>query len=281
MNKYSIMKKTIVITGASSGIGKSIALLFAAKGWNVAATMRNPSKTNDFQSIPSIKTYALDVTSESSIQSAFASIMNDFSRIDVVVNNAGYGATGIFEKSTDEQVRLQFDTNVFGLMNVTREALRYFRNAKNGTIINITSMGGLITFPFYSVYHGTKWAVVGFSESLAFELRHLNIKVKCVEPGAIKTDFYDRSMDLFKNPSITDYDRYEEVVYKNTQQAGQNAPGPEVVALTVYKAATDNSNKLRYPVGGLSPILLMLRKLLPLSWFTKIVTSQVEKGFKS
>ncbi|HOS47988.1 MAG TPA: SDR family oxidoreductase [Bacteroidia bacterium] len=275
------MKKTIVITGASSGIGKSIALLFAAKGWNVAATMRNPSKTNDFQSIPSIKTYALDVTSESSIQSAFASIMNDFSRIDVVVNNAGYGATGIFEKSTDEQVRLQFDTNVFGLMNVTREALRYFRNAKNGTIINITSMGGLITFPFYSVYHGTKWAVVGFSESLAFELRHLNIKVKCVEPGAIKTDFYDRSMDLFKNPSITDYDRYEEVVYKNTQQAGQNAPGPEVVALTVYKAATDNSNKLRYPVGGLSPILLMLRKLLPLSWFTKIVTSQVEKGFKS
>ncbi|HQF29017.1 MAG TPA: SDR family oxidoreductase [Bacteroidia bacterium] len=275
------MKKTIVITGASSGIGKSIALLFAAKGWNVAATMRNPSKTNDFQSIPSIKTYALDVTSESSIQSAFASIMNDFSRIDVVVNNAGYGATGIFEKSTDEQVRLQFDTNVFGLMNVTREALRYFRNAKNGTIINITSMGGLITFPFYSVYHGTKWAVEGFSESLAFELRHLNIKVKCVEPGAIKTDFYDRSMDLFKNPSITDYDRYEEVVYKNTQQAGQNAPGPEVVALTVYKAATDNSNKLRYPVGGLSPILLMLRKLLPLSWFTKIVTSQVEKGFKS
>jgi short-subunit dehydrogenase len=199
----------------------------------------------------------------------------------VVVNNAGYGATGIFEKSTDEQVRLQFDTNVFGLMNVTREALRYFRNAKNGTIINITSMGGLITFPFYSVYHGTKWAVEGFSESLAFELRHLNIKVKCVEPGAIKTDFYDRSMDLFKNPSITDYDRYEEVVYKNTQQAGQNAPGPEVVALTVYKAATDNSNKLRYPVGGLSPILLMLRKLLPLSWFTKIVTSQVEKGFKS
>ena len=281
MNKYSIMKKTIVITGASSGIGKSIALLFAAKGWNVAATMRNPSKTNDFQSIPSIKTYALDVTSESSIQSAFASIMNDFSRIDVVVNNAGYGATGIFEKSTDEQVRRQFDTNVFGLMNVTREALRYFRNAKSGTIINITSMGGLITFPFYSVYHGTKWAVEGFSESLAFELRHLNIKVKCVEPGAIKTDFYDRSMDLFKNPSITDYDRYEEVVYKNTQQAGKDAPGPEVVALTVYKAATDNSNRLRYPVGGLSPVLLMLRKLLPLSWFTKIVASQVEKGFKS
>jgi short-subunit dehydrogenase len=242
--------------------------------------MRNPSKTSDFDSISSIKKYSLDVTSESSISEAFNAIMNDFSSIDVVVNNAGYGATGIFEKSTDEQVRRQFDTNVFGLMNVTREALRYFRNAKNGTIINITSMGGLITFPFYSVYHGTKWAVEGFSESLAFELRHLNIKVKCVEPGAIKTDFYDRSMDLFKNPSITDYDRYEEVVFKNTQQAGKDAPGPEVVAQTVYKAATDNSNKLRYPVGGLSPILLMLRKLLPLSWFTKIVASQVEKGFK-
>jgi NAD(P)-dependent dehydrogenase (short-subunit alcohol dehydrogenase family) len=280
MNIYSTMKKTIVITGASSGIGKSIALLFAAKGWNVAATMRNPSRSNDFKNIPSIKTYALDVTSEESIKLALQEIMNDFSSIDVLVNNAGYGATGIFEKATADQIKRQFDTNVFGLMNVTREALRYFRNAKGGTIINITSMGGLVTFPFYSVYHGTKWAVEGFSESLAFELRHLNIKVKCVEPGAIKTDFYDRSMDLFKNPSITDYDRYEEVVFKNTQQAGKDAPGPEVVARTVFKAATDNSNKLRYPVGGVAPALLVLRRLLPVSWFTAIVASQVEKGFK-
>lgn len=280
MNKYSTMKKTVLITGASSGIGKSIALLFAAKGWNVAATMRNPSNTDAFNSIPSIKSYTLDVTNEESVKKAFTAIHNDFSQIDVVVNNAGYGATGIFEKATAEQIRRQFETNVFGLMNVISESLPYFRNAKNGTIINITSMGGLITFPFYSVYHGTKWAVEGFSESLAFELRHLNIRVKCVEPGAIKTDFYDRSMDLFKNPAITDYDKYEEVVFKNTQQAGKDAPGPEVVARTVFKAATDNSNKLRYPVGGLAPALLILRRLLPVSWFTAIVASQVEKGFK-
>jgi NAD(P)-dependent dehydrogenase (short-subunit alcohol dehydrogenase family) len=280
MNKYSIMKKTVVITGASSGIGKSIALLFSARGWNVAATMRNPDKMNDFDNIPSIKKYALDVTSIASIKSALGNIMNDFSTIDVLVNNAGYGATGIFEKSTPEQVQRQYETNVFGLMNVTRETLPYFRNAKNGTIINITSMGGLLTFPFYSVYHGTKWAVEGFSESLAFELRHLNIRVKCVEPGAIKTDFYNRSMDLFKNPAITDYDRYEEVVYKNTQQAGKDAPGPEVVAQCVYKAATDGSSKLRYPVGGVGPALLILRRILPVKWFNAIVASQVEKGFK-
>lgn len=280
MNIYSTMKKTVIITGASSGIGKSIALLFAAKGWNVAATMRDPSKVDDFNSIPSIKKYALDVTSEESIKAAFQNIMNDFSSIDVLVNNAGYGATGIFEKASASQIQRQFDTNVFGLMNATRVALPYFRNAKGGTIINITSMGGLVTFPFYSVYHGTKWAVEGFSESLAFELRHLNIKVKCVEPGAIKTDFYNRSMDLFKNSSITDYDRYEEVVFKNTQQAGKDAPGPEVVARTVFKAATDTSSKLRYPVGGVAPALLVLRRLLPISWFTAIVASQVEKGFK-
>ncbi len=280
MNENSIMKKTVVITGASSGIGKSIALLFAAKGWNVAATMRNPSENNDFAKVPSIKKYALDVTSEQSIKTAFNEIIIDFSTIDVVVNNAGYGATGIFEKATSEQIRRQFDTNVFGLMNVTRTALPYFRNAKNGTFINISSMAGIVAFPFYSVYHGTKWAIEGFSESLSFELRHLNIRVKCVEPGAIKTDFYNRSMDLFKNHTITDYDRYEAVVFKNTQQVGKDAPGPEVVARTVYKAATDHSNKLRYPVGGVAPVLLVLRRLLPISWFNAIVASQVEKGFK-
>jgi short-subunit dehydrogenase len=115
---------------------------------------------------------------------------------------------------------------------------------------------------------------------LSYELRPLGIKVKCVEPGAIKTDFYSRSQELFSNNNIPDYDAYEKATFANTQKVGADAPGPEVVAKAIYLAATDNSNKLRYPVGSQSPILLLLRRIVPLSIFMAIVRSQVEKGFK-
>jgi short-subunit dehydrogenase len=187
---------------------------------------------------------------------------------------------GIFEKATPEEIQKQFDTNVFGVMNVIREILPYFRKKKNGTIINITSMGGLITFPLYSLYHGTKWALEGFGESLQFELRPFNIKVKNVEPGAIKTDFYTRSMNIFKNPAINDYDQYEKVVFENTQSAEKNAPGPEVVAKKIFQAANDSSFRIRYAVGGQGPLLLLMRKILPLGWFMGIVRMATEKGMK-
>lgn len=214
------MAKTILITGASSGIGKAIAVHFADKGWNVAATMRHPENETDLAGRSGVKLYRLDVTDNNSIRQSMADTIQDFNRIDVVVNNAGYGAIGIFEKATKEQIQRQFDINVFGVMNVTRFILSHFRKQRNGVIINITSMGGLITFPIYSVYHATKWAVEGFSESLQYELRPFNIKVKLVEPGAIKTDFYSRSQELFANDAFQDYDEYEKVTFKNTQKTG-------------------------------------------------------------
>jgi NAD(P)-dependent dehydrogenase (short-subunit alcohol dehydrogenase family) len=274
----TIMKKTVLITGTSSGIGKAAVQYFAQQGWNVAATMRSPEKEKELGKLPNVKLYRLDVTNDDSIKDAINGAIADFGGIDVIVNNAGYGAVGIFEKATNEQIQKQFDTNVFGVMNVIRQVLPYFRSKRNGTIINVTSMGGLITFPIYSVYHGTKWAVEGFSEALSYELKPLNIKVKTIEPGAIKTDFYERSQDLFQNPAITDYDAYEQVTFKNSQKAGEDAPGPEVVAKVIFKAANDDSFRLRYPVGGSGPMLLILRRLLPLSWFMGIVRSVVEKG---
>jgi len=165
-------------------------------------------------------------------------------------------------------------------MNVTRAILPYFRQKNSGTIINVTSVGGLITFPIYSVYHSTKWAVEGFAEALQYELRPFNIKIKNIEPGAIKTDFYDRSQDLFKKEGLTDYDNYAKVAFENTQNAGVNAPGPDVVARKIYKAALDRSFRLRYPAGPQAPALLFLRRLLPLSWFRSIVKLVVERGFK-
>jgi NAD(P)-dependent dehydrogenase (short-subunit alcohol dehydrogenase family) len=274
------MTKTVLITGSSTGIGKAAVDYFVSKGWNVAATMRSPEKAQGFTKADNLKLYALDVTDTDSIRKAIDQTMIDFGHIDVIVNNAGYGAVGIFEKSTPEEIIKQYDTNVFGVMNVIREILPYFRKKRNGTIINITSMGGLITFPLYSLYHGTKWALEGFGESLQFELRPFNIKLKNVEPGAIKTDFYTRSMNVFKNPAITDYDQYEKVVFENTQSAEKNAPGPEVVAKKIFQAANDSSFRIRYAVGGQGPLLLLMRKILPLGWFMGIVRMATEKGMK-
>ncbi|HOZ13677.1 MAG TPA: SDR family oxidoreductase [Tenuifilaceae bacterium] len=274
------MKKTVLITGTSSGIGKSTALYFASKGWNVAATMRTPEKEKELSKVDGIKLFKLDVTDPASIQSAIEESISVFGGIDVVINNAGYGGVGVFEAASQEQIQRQFNTNVFGVMNVTRAILPYFRQKKSGTIINVTSVGGLITFPIYSVYHSTKWAVEGFAEALQYELRPFNIKIKNIEPGAIKTDFYDRSQDLFKKEGLTDYDNYAKVAFENTQNAGVNAPGPEVVAKKIYKAALDRSFRLRYPAGPQAPALLFLRRLLPLSWFRGIVKLVVERGFK-
>ncbi|WP_080058396.1 SDR family oxidoreductase [Spirosoma aerolatum] len=277
MNKAT---KTVFITGSSSGIGKATALYFAQQGWNVAATMRTPAKETELGKLPNVKLFRLDVLEMDSIRQAIADARTAFGGIDVLVNNAGYGAVGVFEAASPEQVQRQFDTNVFGVMNVIREILPYFREKRNGTIINVTSMGGLITFPIYSIYHGTKWAVEGFTEALSFELRPFNIRVKNIEPGAIKTDFYDRSQDLLQKDGLTAYDEYVRVTLANSQKAGADAPGPEVVARKIFVAANDRSFRLRYPVGGQSPLLLALRRIIPLNWFHGIVRSVVEKGFK-
>ena len=274
------MSKTILITGTSSGIGRATVQYFSQRGWNVAATMRHPEKEKEMQQWAGVKLYALDVMNTGSIEKAIQDVLKDYGSIDVICNNAGYGAVGIFEKATAEQIQQQFDTNVFGCMNVIRAILPHFRSKKDGAIINITSMGGLITFPIYSVYHGTKWAMEGFSEALAYELRPLGIRVKCVEPGAIKTDFYTRSQTLFKNETITDYDAYEAVTMRNTQESEQSAPGPEIVAKKIYQAATDNNYKLRYPAGPQSSMLLLMRRVIPMSWFSSIVRMVVEKGYK-
>ncbi len=274
------MKKTIFITGTSSGIGRAAVEHFANKGWNVAATMRSPEKEQSLQKIENVRLFRLDVTQPETITEALESALKAFGDIDVLINNAGYGAVGIFEKSEPAQIQKQFDTNVFGLMNVTRAFLPYFRKRKAGRIINISSVGGRITFPVYSVYHATKWAVEGFSESLQFELRPFNIVVKLVEPAAIKTDFYSRSKDVFQKDGFSDYDTYEKITIANTNKFGEEAPGPDVVARTIYKAATSRCTKMRYPSSIQGKTMLFIRKIIPVRWFLFIIRSVVEKGYK-
>lgn len=269
------MSKVILITGASSGIGKETAKLFQAKNWKVAATMRSPEKAADLQRIADIETIRLDVTDNDSIRAAINTTIAKFGRIDAVVNNAGYGLVGAFEAATPEQIERQFQTNVFGLMNVCREILPYFRKEKRGVIVNVASVGGRMTFPLYSLYHASKWAVEGFTESLQYELEEFNVRVKIIEPGPIKTDFYDRSQDLTRREGLTEYDNFVARVMPNMQKAGESAPDGRVVAEKIWDAVTDGTKKLRYGVNTKG--ILDARKFLPDWAFFGLIKSTLIK----
>lgn len=244
--------KTILITGTSSGIGKAISKYFSEKGWNVIATMRSPEKELELTKLEKAFVTKLDVEQEETIKEAIAKGIDHFGKIDVVVNNAGYGTHGIFEAVTNQQIQRQFSVNVFGLMKVTKAILPHFRTNKAGLIINISSMGGRLTIPTMSLYHSTKFAVEGFSEALTYELASQNIHIKLVEPGYIRTDFTGRSMDYYFDDSLTDYKEFVDA-YRAAQKRMMSGPdrggAPEMVAEVVYQAATDGSEQLRYPVG--------------------------------
>lgn len=267
------MNKTVFITGASSGIGKATAHYFAQNGWNVAATMRSPDKETDLTKLTNVKLFQLDVTDNESITNAIESAVNQFGKIDVLVNNAGYGADGVFEAMSDEVIENQFNTNVFGLMRVTRAIIPHMRANKAGAIIQIASMGGRITFPLFSIYHATKFAVEGFTESLQYELKPFNIKLKLIEPGTIKTEFYGKGRVAITGSNLPEYKEFVEKCEKISQAPAKNGITPDKVAASIFKAASGNSNKLRYPSGKPAPLLLWLRKRLPESWFFAMVRS--------
>ena len=185
------MSKTIFITGASTGLGRATALLFAEKGWKVFATMRNPGAETELTQVGGITLLTLDVTKPDQIKAAAAAALAA-GPVDVLFNNAGYGLAGAFEGATDEQLVDELNTNLLGVMRVTQAFLAAMRERKSGTIITTTSIGGLVAFPFNSVYHATKWGLEGWSESLDHELSPFGIRVRTVAPGNIRTDFAGR-----------------------------------------------------------------------------------------
>jgi short-subunit dehydrogenase len=215
----------------------------------------------------------LDVMDKASIGAALKYAVEKYQRIDVLVNNAGYAAFGPFEATTAQQVQREFDTNLFGLMEVSREFLPLFREQKGGVLINVSSMGGRVGFPMYSIYNSTKWAVEGFSEALQYELKPLNIRVKVIEPGVIQTDFYERSLDKADVTPFGDaYTRILAGAEKNLgQDAVQKGAEPLAVAQTIYRAANDGSGRLRYSVGSDARLVWMMRRILPESIFFRLI----------
>ena len=244
------MSRTAFITGASSGIGRATAQRFQSEGWNVVATMRSPEDGADLAALPHVVVTRLDVTDSSSISAAVADARATFGGINVLVNNAGFGAYGALEVTDMEVIRRQFDTNVIGLLEVTKAVLPVMREQGSGVIVNISSVGGRMAFPLGSLYHGSKFAVEGLSEALTYELDPLGISVKVIEPGLVDTDFAGRSFVLSIDPEGGAYqETVGSVLTAFAAVQAQGSASAMDVATAIYGAATDGARQLRYIVG--------------------------------
>lgn len=254
------MSQTILITGTSSGIGRATARRFQAAGWNVIATMRSPERETELNRLERVLVARLDVLDIASIEGAVAAGIARFGRIDALLNNAGYGAYGPLEATPMERVRRQFDVNVLGLIATTQAVLPHFRRNRAGVILNISSIGGRMTFPLGTLYHGTKFAVEGLSESLHYELEELGIRVKIIEPGMVKTDFAGRSFEFSNDEALVEYQGVVHALLSALGPMAENASTPELIADTIFTAATDNTKQLRYEAGADATHLLAARR---------------------
>lgn len=268
------MNKTILITGASSGIGKETAKLFQSKGWNVIATMRNPENEKELSQLDNILVAKLDVLDLDSIQKAFSEGVEKFGSIDVLLNNAGYGAYGPLEAFSRDKILRQFNTNVIGLLDVSKTVLPYFRKNKKGIIINISSIGGKMTFPLGSLYHGTKFAVEGISESLNYEVDQFGGQVKIIEPGIIATNFSGRSFDFSNDENMVEYQNIINALMTAMPIMAENASPASVVAEVIFEAATDGKKQLRYTAGEDAKMLIANRQQYDDATFIDGIKSQ-------
>lgn len=205
----------------------------------------------------------LDVLDLESIESALQEGIDRFGKLDVVLNNAGYGLMGNLESIPRENIQRQYAVNVQGVIDVMQKTLPHFRKNKDGMFINITSIGGRLTFPFMAMYHGTKFALEGISESLRYELAAIGVKIKLVEPGRVATDFGSRSLDYNYNDNLSEYNEYAEITRAKTMEGFQKLGEPstaEHIAEIIYTAATDGTDTLRYKAGKDAEFILSERE---------------------
>jgi NAD(P)-dependent dehydrogenase (short-subunit alcohol dehydrogenase family) len=252
-------RKTVLVTGASSGIGCATVKLFLANGWNAVALSRDLEKMQMcFPASQCLLLSATDISDGSQVRNSVAAALDRFGRIDVAVNNAGTGITGPFELLTDLQIRTHFETAFFGHLNVIRSVIPIMRLQESGVIVNVTSEAGRIGFPFNSVYEAAKFGMEGFSESIRFELKQHGIRIKIVEPGQIKTEFSANS-DVADDGNANDlYPVFNKI--KKLMRDGSKGAKPETVAEVIYRAALSQSSKLRYPAAS---VMLKLFPFVP------------------
>ena len=222
--------------------------------------MRSPEQESELPQLERVCVTRLDVQDHQSIQAAVQQGLARFGRVDVLVNNAGYGAYGPLEATPLEKIRRQLEVNVVGLIASTQALLPHFRRQGSGVLINISSIGGKLTFPLGSLYHASKFAVEGLSEALLFELAPLGVRVKIIEPGMVKTDFAGRSFDFSNDPALLEYQPLVQSLLAALGPMAEQASAPQAVAEVIYRAATDDSTQLRYEAGADAVHLLAARR---------------------
>lgn len=260
-------KKVVLITGASSGIGKAVASYLSSKDMIVYGTSRLKLEPISFNHV------IMDVSSSTSVETAIQMIIVKEGRIDILINNAGVGLAGAIEETSINEAKNQFETNFFGVVRVTQAVLRYMRNQNNGIIINVSSLAGIISLPFQGFYSSSKFALEGFTEALRIELKPFNIEVTNINPGDFQTDFTS-------NRIFIEQSQHKDSVYASKlirtaecfEKDELNGANPILVAKLIYKIVNKKSLKVRYSVGSISQrSSVILKKLLPSKWFEKLL----------
>jgi len=243
--------KVWFITGASSGLGLTLANELLSQGFKVVATARKPEVLNELvEKYPeTARVVKLDVTNETDVKSAIQSAVSEFGQIDVVVNNAGYGLVGAIEETTDAQVKQQFDTNVFGALNVTREVLPILRKQKSGHIVNISSLVGFVAYPAFGIYSASKFALEGISEALAAEVAPHGIKTTVIDLGPFNTGFSKKSVALGDNRLPAEYPITDEMLNAFAQFDGPTSNDPKKAAKIIVEAVESENPPFRLPIA--------------------------------
>jgi NAD(P)-dependent dehydrogenase (short-subunit alcohol dehydrogenase family) len=268
----ALAPKIVLVTGSTSGIGRATAMQYAALGHHVIATGRKPDLLEAMRAEAHAKklpgkldTTLLDVTSQASIDRAKSEVdrLTQGHGVDILVNNAGYGLCGPMADLTDADLRAQFDTNVFGLMAVTRAFVPQMRARKSGAIVNVSSIGGKVTFPFFGAYHGTKYAVEAFSDSLRYELAPFDIKVIVIEPGPIATSFGETAISTVNRYSHTAYAQSIEKATAIQAQFEKRAAPPESVAKLIARVTGKRRPAARYAAPFYNGAIFWLAAMMP------------------
>ena len=262
-------RKTVLITGCSSGFGKLAARTFHDNDWNVIATMRSPEKETDLIGHEHVLVTRLDVTCKTSVGAAIEEAIDRFGQIDVLVNNAGYGGHALFEQSDESSIRDMFETNVYGPVNTMRAILPLMRKQGGGTVINVTSMAALLPVPGNSVYTATKHAIGGLSEALALEYEPLGIRIRIVEPGAYPTTRFLENVDTTIAETDDDLAAYEQelrahfaATVEQVATQGGSIADPQEVADRILQCATQDT-PVHNPVGADAQMLVTMMTEAP------------------
>lgn len=276
------MNKVILITGASSGIGKDTALSLIKDGHVVYGAAR---RLEMMQDITQAGGYAIkmDILKERNIDEVVNQIVKEQNRIDVLINNAGYGLWGAVETISITEAKRQFDVNIFGLAYLTKKIIPLMRKQKSGKIINISSMGGKVYTPFGAWYHATKYALEGWSDCLRMELKNFGIHVILIEPGVIKTEFQDVMMESSVERSIgTPYEKKLKALKKATQEMYARDIGspPSTITKLIIKAINSNNPKRRYVGGLFAKPMLFIKKWFGDEIYEKAIMSQIKNAKK-